>query len=66
MTTIGPADVARVFREEHARAVAVLTRVPGGPETQEGAVEGAFVRGVGRWLMAGMPVRSEGWRFTTA
>ncbi|MFS0699149.1 RNA polymerase sigma factor [Cellulomonas sp. 179-A 4D5 NHS] len=66
MTTIGLADVERVFREEHARAVAVLTRVLGDLDLAEDAVQDAFATAVERWPVTGLPPSPAGWILTTA
>lgn len=66
MTTIGAADVERVFREEHARAVAVLTRVLGDLDLAEDAVQDAFAAAVERWPVTGLPPSPAGWILTTA
>lgn len=66
MTTTGPADVERVFREEHARAVAVLTRVLGDLDLAEDAVQDAFATAVERWPVTGLPPSPAGWILTTA
>ncbi|MET1066227.1 MAG: RNA polymerase sigma factor [Arthrobacter sp.] len=59
-------DVARVFRQEYGRAVAVLTRVLGDIEAAEDAVQDAFVLAVRRWPSAGIPPSPAGWIITTA
>ncbi|WP_258726539.1 RNA polymerase sigma factor [Cellulomonas sp. NS3] len=66
MTTIGLADVERVFREEHGRAVAVLTRVLGDLDLAEDAVQDAFAAAVERWPATGLPPSPAGWILTTA
>jgi RNA polymerase sigma-70 factor, ECF subfamily len=63
---IGSADIARVFREEHGRAVAVLTRVLGDLDLAEDAVQDAFVAAVARWPDDGLPPSPAGWIITTA
>ncbi|MCW2750815.1 MAG: polymerase subunit sigma-24 [Aeromicrobium sp.] len=60
------ADIARVFREEHGRAVAVLVRAFGDLDIAEDAVAEAFVVAVERWPAEGMPPRPAGWIITTA
>src|SRR3954451_4761790 len=59
-------DVARVFREEHGRAVAVLTRVLGDLDLAEDAVQDAFVEALRRWPEQGPPPSPAGWILTTA
>src|SRR5215212_3637003 len=48
-------EIARVFREEHGRAVAVLARVFGDLEIAEDAVQEAFAAAVERWPTDGIP-----------
>lgn len=60
------ADIARVFREEHGRAVAVLARVFGELDIAEDAVQEAFTTAVERWPADGMPSSPSGWIITTA
>ena len=59
-------DVARVFREEHARAVAILVRVFGDIDIAEDAVQEAFTIACERWPKAGVPPSPAGWIITTA
>jgi RNA polymerase sigma-70 factor, ECF subfamily len=59
-------EIARVFREEHGRAVAVLARVFGDIDVAEDAVQEAFAAAVARWPSAGLPPRPAGWIITTA
>src|SRR4051794_4848281 len=59
-------DVARVFREEHGRAVASLVRVFGDIDLAEEAVQDAFVTAVQRWPETGLPPSPAGWIITTA
>ena len=66
MTQVGPADVARVFREEYGRAVAVLVRVLGDIDLAEEAVQEAFEAAVRRWPETGLPPSAAGWIITTA
>jgi RNA polymerase sigma-70 factor (ECF subfamily) len=63
--TTTAADVARVFRAEHGRAVAVLTRVLGDLDLAEDAVQDAFVTALEKWR-AGLPPSPAGWILTTA
>jgi RNA polymerase sigma-70 factor (ECF subfamily) len=60
------ADVAAVFREEHGRAVAMLTRLLGDLDLAEEAVADAFTVAVERWSQAGLPPNPGGWIVTTA
>ena len=59
-------DIARVFRQEHGRSVAVLARVFGDIDVAEDAVQEAFVRAVQRWPDDGVPPSPAGWIITTA
>jgi RNA polymerase sigma-70 factor (ECF subfamily) len=59
------AAIARVFREEHGRAVAVLTRVLGDLDLAEDAVQDAFVLALEKWR-DGLPPSPAGWILTTA
>jgi RNA polymerase sigma-70 factor (ECF subfamily) len=60
------ADVARVFREEYGRAVAVLVRLLGDIDLAEEAVQDAFTEAVRRWPETGLPPAPAGWIITTA
>jgi len=60
------ADIAGVFRAEHGRAVAVLTRVFGDLEIAEDAVQDAFAAAVEKWPATGVPPSPAGWIITTA
>ena len=60
------ADIARVFRSEYGRAVAVLTRTFGNIDMAEDAVQDAFVEAVRRWPADGVPPGPAGWIITTA
>ncbi|MGW5241221.1 RNA polymerase sigma factor [Monashia sp. NPDC004114] len=59
-------DIARVFREEHGRAVSVLIRTLGDIDLAEDAVQDAFTVAVERWPVEGMPPSPAGWIITTA
>ncbi|MEV5967783.1 RNA polymerase sigma factor [Kribbella sp. NPDC051952] len=59
-------DVAGVFRAEHGRAVAVLTRVFGDLEIAEDAVQDAFAAAIEKWPESGVPPSPAGWIITTA
>jgi RNA polymerase sigma-70 factor (ECF subfamily) len=60
------ADVERVFREQHGRAVAVLRRYLGDLDLAEDAVQDAFVTAAAQWPAAGIPPSPAGWIITTA
>jgi RNA polymerase sigma-70 factor (ECF subfamily) len=59
-------DVARIFRAEYGRAVAVLTRFLGDLSLAEEAVQDAFATALERWPRAGLPPAPAGWLITTA
>jgi RNA polymerase sigma-70 factor, ECF subfamily len=59
-------DIARVFRSEYGRAVAVLVRVFGDIDIAEEAVQDAFTTAVQRWPTDGLPSSPAGWIITTA
>ena len=59
-------EIEQVFRAEHGRAVAVLTRVFGDIGVAEDAVGDAFVAAVERWPEEGLPPSPAGWIITTA
>jgi RNA polymerase sigma-70 factor (ECF subfamily) len=58
--------VAEVFRAQHGRAVAVLTRVFGSIDVAEDAVAEAFAVASERWPVDGLPPSPAGWIVTTA
>lgn len=60
------AEIARIFRREYGRAVAVLVRVFGSIDVAEDAVQDAFAAAVQRWPSAGIPPSPAGWIITTA
>ena len=60
------AEIARAFREEHGRAVAVLVRVFGDIDLAEDAVQDAFAAAAERWPSDGLPPSTAGWIITTA
>jgi RNA polymerase sigma-70 factor (ECF subfamily) len=66
VAALGPTEIERVFREEHGRAVAVLTRVFGDLDVAEEAVQDAFTVAVARWPATGLPPSPAGWIITTA
>jgi len=59
-------DVARIFRQEYGRAVAVLTRSLGDLSLAEEAVQDAFATALERWPRDGVPPAPAGWIITTA
>ncbi len=59
-------EIARVFREEYARSVAVLVRHFGDIDLAEEAVQDAFTVAVQRWPTGGLPPSPVGWIITTA
>jgi RNA polymerase sigma-70 factor, ECF subfamily len=59
-------EIARVFREEYGRAVAVLVRVFGDIDVAEEAVQDAFTAAAQRWPSTGLPPSPPGWIITTA
>ena len=59
-------DVARVFRAEYGRAVAVLARFLGDLSLAEEAVQDAFTTALERWPREGVPPAPAGWIITTA
>jgi RNA polymerase sigma-70 factor (ECF subfamily) len=58
--------VARAFREEWGRAVAILTRVLGDLDRAEDAVQDAFATALERWPRDGAPANPGAWIVTTA
>jgi len=63
---VTPEAIARVFRQEYGRAVAVLVRRFGDIDLAEEAVQDAFATAVERWPRAGPPPSPAGWIITTA
>jgi RNA polymerase sigma-70 factor, ECF subfamily len=59
-------DVARIFRAEYGRAVAVLARFCGDLSLAEEAVQDAFATALERWPHDGVPPAPAGWLITTA
>jgi RNA polymerase sigma-70 factor (ECF subfamily) len=59
-------EIARVFRAEYARAVAVLVRAFGDIDAAEEAVQDAFTVALQRWPLDGVPTSPSGWIVTTA
>jgi RNA polymerase sigma-70 factor (ECF subfamily) len=66
MRDLDASGIERVFRDEYARAVAVLVRVFGDITIAEDAVQDAFTVAVERWPSAGLPPSPAGWIITTA
>jgi RNA polymerase sigma-70 factor, ECF subfamily len=60
------AAVARVFREEHGRALATLIRVLRDFDAAEEAVADAYVAALERWPVDGLPANPAAWITTTA
>ncbi len=65
-SAVPTAEIARIFREEYGRAVAVLVRAFGDIDSAEEAVQEAFVEAAARWPGDGLPPRPAGWIITTA
>lgn len=63
---LSQADIARIFRAEYGRAVAVLTRSFGNIDAAEEAVQDAFTTAIERWPTDGPPPSPAGWIITTA
>ena len=67
MPRVSTAEIERVFRREHARAVAVMIRrCAGDIELAEEVVQDAFVLALERWPESGLPASPAGWILTTA
>jgi RNA polymerase sigma-70 factor, ECF subfamily len=64
--SVPAAEIERVFRTEHGRAVAVLVRRFGDIDVAEEAVQDAFAEAVRRWPSSGLPPSPAGWIITTA
>jgi len=62
---VTPADIDRVFRAEHGRAVAILVRAFGDISLAEDAIAEAFAEAVVRWPRDGLPPSPAGWIITT-
>jgi RNA polymerase sigma-70 factor, ECF subfamily len=63
---VSTSEIARIFREEYGRAVAVLVRRFGDIDLAEEAVQDAFATAVQRWTTDGLPPSPAGWLITTA
>jgi RNA polymerase sigma-70 factor (ECF subfamily) len=59
-------ELERVFREQHGRVVAVLTRQLGSLDLAEEAVAEAFAVAAATWSTRGVPPSPAGWVITTA
>ena len=66
MNVADDADLARVFRAEWGRSVAILVRVLGDIDLAEDAVQEAFGVAAQRWPQSGLPANPGGWITTTA
>ncbi len=58
-------DLDRVFREEHGRVVATLTRRLGDIDLAEEAAQEAYLTALQRWADTGLPPNPGGWLTTT-
>jgi RNA polymerase sigma-70 factor (ECF subfamily) len=59
-------ELARAYRDERARSIAILGRVLGDLDLAEDAVQDAFVRAAERWPRDGVPRNPGAWIVTTA
>jgi RNA polymerase sigma-70 factor (ECF subfamily) len=59
-------ELARAYRDERARCIAILARVLGDLDLAEDAVQDAFVRAAERWPRDGVPASPGAWIVTTA
>jgi RNA polymerase sigma-70 factor (ECF subfamily) len=59
-------ELARAYRDERARSIAILGRVLGDLDLAEDAVQDAFVRAAERWPRDGAPRNPGAWIVTTA
>jgi RNA polymerase sigma-70 factor (ECF subfamily) len=66
LTEGGREAVARVVREEGARALAVLARVLGDIDRAEDALQDAYAAALSRWPRDGVPEAPLAWILTTA
>jgi len=64
--TLDQAEVARIFRQESGRSVAILIRVVGDIDLAEDAVQEAFAVALRKWPADGLPPNPGGWITTTA
>ena len=63
---VHPDAIARVFRAEYGRAVAILVGAFGDIDLAEDAVQEAFEVALRRWPSSGLPPSPQGWIVTTA
>ncbi|MBZ2198757.1 RNA polymerase sigma factor [Occultella gossypii] len=66
MSTDATAAVGQVFRSEHGRCVATLTRILGDLSLAEDAVQDAFIAAVEKWPQDGTPPNPGAWIVVTA
>jgi len=66
VTSLGIAELDRVFRQESGRAVAFLVRFLGDIDLAEEAVQEAFAVAAEKWPVTGTPPNPGGWITTTA
>jgi RNA polymerase sigma-70 factor (ECF subfamily) len=59
-------DLARAYRDERARCIAILGRALGDLDLVEDAVQDAFVRAAERWPRDGTPTNPAAWIIATA
>jgi RNA polymerase sigma-70 factor (ECF subfamily) len=59
-------EIARAYRDERARSIAILGRVLGDLDLAEDAVQDAFVRAAERWPRDGVPRNPGAWIVATA
>jgi RNA polymerase sigma-70 factor (ECF subfamily) len=59
-------DLARAYRDERARCIAILGRVLGDLDLAEDAVQDAFVKATERWPRDGTPANPGAWIIATA
>src|SRR3954454_612331 len=63
---VDEAVIARIFREQYGRAVAVLARTFGDLDLAEDTVQEAFTAAIRTWPDSGLPPSPAGWIITTA
>jgi RNA polymerase sigma-70 factor (ECF subfamily) len=59
-------EIARAYRDERARSIAILARVLGDLDLAEDAVQDAFATAVERWPRDGVPANPGAWIVATA